>query len=179
MIVFFNIDHLGMRTVPGNAIKYTLESRFYIEKLHISEEVLAFNAGVLVFHLNDWHRQGITHMVTEIADQYPRELLSCDQTLLNAVWRGDFTQLPGKFNKSYFPHDQADYATFNGILHFVGSPKPWDIGARFVHSGYQTWSNYDTAFWKLHYGKFTSGKMRRLWNIRRSYLKYLWNKVKK
>ena len=63
------------------------------------------------------------------------------------------------------------------IIHFVGSPKPWDLFGKIIHEGNGTWKTYNTKFWKNQYGNITVQKVIRTWKIRRSILKHLKSKL--
>ncbi len=168
----FSSDKI-LSVVCGSSVKWSLESSFFIEKLKWSEDTNYFNSGVMLFNISKWKKDNIDKKVKQISKKYPDEFLSADQTLLNAVCEGNFSHLPQVFNLAWYPGNIQPENRETAILHFVGSPKPWDLFGKKIHKGYSTWTKYDTAFWKNRYGRLTAGKIRRTWKIRKSIFKHL------
>ena len=89
-------------------------------------DVYAFNSGVLLFDLKQWRQQKILEQCMYFLDKNSEHCLSADQVVLNGIFYNQYHHLPEKFNiclsttqKQVGPYPQ-------GILHLVGSPKPWD-----------------------------------------------------
>jgi len=173
----FNFDGHILGAVHGSEVKHTLDTTFLTQRLNIPEDTAYFNAGVILFNLKKWRAERIEDDWKTTSDKYPGELISHDQTLLNALCMGKFARLPSEFNVPWRPNKARPANTDSAILHYVGSPKPWDWCGAHIHKGYDTWSSYTPAFWKKHYRKMTSDKIQRTWKIRRSLLKGLKNKV--
>ena len=171
-------DHILAAANP-NAVKWMNEYAFFRDKLNWSSETYYFNSGVLLFNLKKWRSNNIDNIWKKLSKQYPLEFKSADQTLLNATCGGHFAYSPGNFNNSWTPNTKkpkVDYQT--SIVHFVGSPKPWDVFGKQIHYGYALWNSYNPPFWKKKYGRMTLDKLYRSWNIRRSLFKHLKNKCR-
>lgn len=165
----FNGHLLG--AVYGCAVKHTLDSSFLTNKLNWSPETGYFNAGVVLFNLKKWRAADVDSEWNDISSRHPLGLISHDQTILNAVCRGSFAHLPNAYNLPWYSHKEKPENAECGILHFVGSPKPWDFWGQYLHKGFHTWKTYNTPFWKNQYCRITSEKMKRTWKIRRSLAK--------
>jgi lipopolysaccharide biosynthesis glycosyltransferase len=131
-----------------------------------------------LFDLNEWRLNNIKEQCLRIAKQYPMELLSCDQSLLNAIFAGKFAYLPAQFNCAWYAEKPRPVIAEKMILHFVGSPKPWDPFAFLFHNGYYTWRKYLTPEWNTFFGRLNLADISRAWNIRRSYLRSIQRKLK-
>ncbi len=164
---------MALSAVCSCDVQWSLEKSFFINKLQWKPTTNYFNAGVLLYNIITWKEKNINKKMEEISLKYPDEFLSADQTLLNAVFEGNFGFLPQTFNSSWNPAQIKFLVDDIAIIHFVGSPKPWDLFGKKVHYGYNTWNAYNTSFWKSKYGRINANKIRRTWRIRRSILKSL------
>ena len=168
-----------LSAVNGGPVLYALDNPFFIKKLNWKPDTAYFNSGVLFFNIAAWKATNIDKKVKELTDKYPNELISHDQTLLNAVCEGNFGHLPNEFNLPWYPDKAQPANADKAIIHFVGSPKPWDLFGKIIHEGNGTWKTYNTKFWKNQYGNITVPKLIRTWEIRRSILKNLKSKLTK
>jgi lipopolysaccharide biosynthesis glycosyltransferase len=159
--------------VPGGTFMSALDRKFLIDRLGLNKEQKSFNSGVLIFNIKNWNSKSISHEIDQMCDQYPLELISHDQTILNALCNGDFHYIDDRFNNLWYPNRTLPikHSYHNSILHFAGAPKPWDLFGNRTHSGYKLWSDYNTTFWQKRYGTLTVGKLRRTWKIKKSLLK--------
>ena len=174
----FNFNGSLLAGVYGSSIEWVIDKDFFINHLKWSIEQGYFNAGVLLFNLKKWRESKMEAKWKSLAEKYPEHLISHDQTLLNAICEGDFAHLSPVFNNPWYPGsdkpEDADSAQ-NSIIHFVGSPKPWDLFAKNIHKGHKIWKTFNTKTWKEQYGKIKMDKIIRFWKIRRSMLKLLKN----
>ena len=152
-----------------------MDRDFFLNKLKCSPDQKYFNAGVILFNLKKWRDLNIGSKWKQLAEKYPNDLISHDQTLLNAISEGNFAHLPPHFNSAWFPGSKRPADADHALIHFVGSPKPWDHFGRMAHRGYSIWSHFDTVIWRKEYGKLTLLKIRRTWKIKKSILKLLRN----
>lgn len=110
-----------------------------------------FNDGVCLFNVREWRRQELGKRILAFGSRYKAELSDRDQSLLNAIFADDCHRLDRKYNVALTPAMNHSDMPSSGILHYVGSPKPWDIGARFLLPYAKPWYNdlRDTAvpFW--------------------------------
>jgi lipopolysaccharide biosynthesis glycosyltransferase len=171
----FNEDILA--AVYGCEVSHALDNLFFIQKLNWPEDRGYFNSGVLLFNLKKWRSSNIQAKWKEIAEQYPGELVSHDQTLLNTVCEGKFARLPPVYNVEWLPGAGRPPDIQNSIIHFVGSPKPWDIFGSLIHQGFDTWKAYQVSFWEKKYGKLSLGKIRRTWSIKKSIVRHLHRRI--
>lgn len=129
-----------------------------------------FNAGVLLMDLDEWRCQRLTEHTLAFVSRHASTLRSHDQSALNFVFRDRFTTLPRQFNVCLEPWSRHRLPD-EGIVHFIGSPKPFDPGARWIHSHcaeFSSWLNQSTAARPTSTAnRFVAG-YRRLWHTRRS-----------
>jgi lipopolysaccharide biosynthesis glycosyltransferase len=175
----FNFNGNFLAAVPGGQVKYALERNFLINDLKLSPDLGYFNSGVLLLNLPQWRALGIEAEWRKIANQYPNDLMAIDQTLLNAVCKGRFAHLPPNFNNAWCPGDMMPVDAQQSIIHFVGSPKPWDVFGKTLHDGYDTWRSYNTRDWKKQFNKVTWNKLLRTWKIKNSILIKMKKKILK
>ena len=164
-----------LAAVTGATVEYALECSFFIDKLKWPSDTPYFNAGVIIFNLKKWRTENYDQKWKNIAATYPDDLISHDQTLLNALSAGDFIKLPLSFNSAWFAKSEKPFNADQSIIHFIGSPKPWDYFGKIIHKGYAAWATYNTNFWEKNYGKMSKEKIIRTWNIRRSIVKQFAN----
>ena len=162
----------------GCQIKYALDHAFFERRLNWNAEMEYFNSGVLLFNLRKWRESDMDNRWKELADKYPNELISHDQTLLNAICQGSFAHLDSAFNTLWEPGIKIPKNRSLSILHFSGSPKPWDVSGKFVHRGYSTWLSYNSVDWRTKYSKISRLKLRRSWKIKKSIFRHLIRKIK-
>jgi lipopolysaccharide biosynthesis glycosyltransferase len=173
----FNFNGQILAAVGGDLLKYVLGSKFYIEKIGFSPDIEYFNSGILLLNLREWRLQQVKEKCLQIGRKYLKELPSHDQSILNILCAGNFAKLPVTYNCAWFPDRPRPVAAEKMILHFVGSPKPWDLFGFFIHKGYKTWKKYLNDTWSSSFSRITSDDLSRAWNIRRSYVRTLRNKL--
>ena len=82
--------------------------------------------------------------------------------------KGNFIQLDVRFNLPWIAEHDEPGAVDRVVVHFVGAPKPLDIGGAWLHQGFVLWARHDTALWRQAYLSFTLEKLRRTGHVRRS-----------
>lgn len=169
----FDLGKSILAAVGGGKFKHALGHRFYLDTVHISGDTEYFNAGVMLLNLSQWRKSNIKNKCFELAKQYAAILPSHDQSLLNIISKGAFTKLPSNYNCEWVSEMTRPARSSDVILHFVGSPKPWDLFGLLFHYGYESWQGYHTKTWKKYTDKFGYSSIRRAWNIRRSYARTL------
>jgi lipopolysaccharide biosynthesis glycosyltransferase len=163
-----------LAAVYGSAVSWTFDAPFFINTLKWDPDTNYFNSGIIYFDLKKWREEGTEKKWKEFAEKYPNNLTSADQTVLNGICKGEYAILPANFNSPWNLKRQLPKLPIeNSIVHFVGSPKPWDFLGNLIHPGYKTWRKQETEFWRKRYGKITSQKMYRTWKIRKSLLRHL------
>ncbi|ANE49264.1 glycosyltransferase family 8 protein [Flavisolibacter tropicus] len=172
----FDFQGEVLGAVGGGKFKYTLGNKFYIEKIGISPDVEYFNAGVLILDLFKWRMKNIKEQCLELANKYSLELPSHDQSILNIILKGSFAKLSPAFNCEWCADKVRPNVSEKMLLHFVGSPKPWDLFGSFIHNGYQSWLKYSTNKWMAKFGGISTSSLFRTWRIRRSYARCIRNR---
>jgi len=99
----------------------------------------AFNAGVMLLNLPEWRRQGISARFFAFGQETVAALPSCDQTLLNLVFGSNCFDLGREFNVRVYCTAAPGSTPARGILHYIGSPKPWDLGGRLLLPHARRW----------------------------------------
>lgn len=180
ILLLKNYDFKGevIAATFGCQIKYALDHAFFEKRLNWNAEMEYFNSGVLLFNLRKWRENAMDDKWKELADKYPKELISHDQTLLNAICKGSFAHLDSSFNTLWEPGIQIPKNSRLGILHFSGSPKPWDVSGKFVHKGYSTWLAYNSVDWNKNYSKISALKLSRSWKIKKSIFRHMIRQIK-
>lgn len=176
----FNFNGKALAAVLGGTLKTELENDFFINKVGLNPDVESFNAGVLYFNLKEWRLNRIKEQCFALANLFPNDLVSHDQTLLNAVFAGNFSKLPEGFNCAWLPNYEKPIVVGAGgvIYHYIGSPKPWDLFGSTIHNGFKVWKNYSTRNWERNHSSYSLQNLQRTWNLRRSYFRVLIDKVK-
>ncbi|MDB5012293.1 MAG: hypothetical protein JWQ25_495, partial [Daejeonella sp.] len=174
----FSFQGMCLAAVGGGKFKYTLGHSFYINKLGLSPESEYFNSGVILLNLKQWRLAELKNKCLQIARKYPMELPSHDQSILNILCAGNFAKLPASFNCEWLAHLSKPQVSDKMILHFVGSPKPWDPFGQILNNAYPAYTKYLDSNWQAVFGKLTITGLNRAWKIRRSYMRCIINKIK-
>ena len=138
----YNQD-LGDQTigvVAPHLIQDMHESAFYAG-LSIEMDKPYFNSGVMLVDVLAWKKSRVTERCLDLCEKYPEQMISADQSVLNAVMYGGFHELNSKYNY-YCPAEEAVNSIEDGILHFIGSPKPWDPLAKYFHKNFSYYREY-------------------------------------
>ena len=92
------------------------------------------NSGILLIDLERWRNEEVTERCLAFLETYRERIASHDQTALNYFFSTKHYHLPPKYNTPIYPSEPSIANNVpEGIIHFVGSPKPWDFGGRVVH----------------------------------------------
>jgi lipopolysaccharide biosynthesis glycosyltransferase len=89
-----------------------------------------FNAGLMAIDRARWRELKITECVVEALAADPERFAFMEQDALNATLQGNFAPLSPRFNfmGDFFLLDlERDIEPI--VLHFVNSPKPWELAA--------------------------------------------------
>ena len=178
-----NVDVLALRefsthdnpisAVTTSTMPQVLDGTFLMEKLGFPATTKFFNAGVLLFDTKAYNRQNFQQRWKAVSGEHPDDLLCADQTVFNGMCRGSFGILPENFNVGWTPGtDLPQRVVGDSIIHFVGSPKPWDLLGQHLHLGYGLWRGCTPDFWYDAYCRLSSTKLARAWQIRRSITKH-------
>lgn len=173
----FDFQGKAIAAVNGGQMRYALDNSFLCNDIGLDSTVPVFNSGILLMNLKVWREKDIKSQCLNFGKRYSDKLISHDQTILNALFAGNFAFLPLEFNIPWYANiKRPDGKT--GILHFVGSPKPWDLFGRYLHKGFSVWNSYLDSDWKKAYYNHNYSDFVRAWHIRRSYARSFILKIK-
>jgi lipopolysaccharide biosynthesis glycosyltransferase len=130
-------DYVAGFVVDGS-VESSLERTFFL-KLGRSLQSPLFNSGVMLLNPPEWRNLKYWDQVLEFLDKYGTQLLSHDQTVLNALFAENCFHLDPSFNIKVYPRRDASLSKGPGIYHFLGSPKPWDLGGRVLFPHAKPW----------------------------------------
>lgn len=86
-----------------------------------------FNSGVLLIDTAIWRAHDLNERLRAFASIHAAHLQRHDQTLLNAVLRGDWAELSPVWNWQYSTASRLHEAMIGAnIIHFIGPNKPWN-----------------------------------------------------
>lgn len=124
--------------IIGGTVEWALDREF-LYSIGIQPTDPSFNSGVILFNLQEWHRQGCTKRVFAFGSEHGARIVNRDQTLLNALFANSCCHLEYKFNFGATPETDPALIPAEAIVHYVGSPKPWDIAGRYIHRYAAPW----------------------------------------
>lgn len=114
------IDGIALMKNPSNKIINYFSTR----NIDIRQY---FNAGVMLINLEKWNSAEIVKQAKLFYEKHPY-CRFVDQDFLNNYFRGKVKFLPEKFNiMDIYSHNTEEITEMNGIFHFCGLPKPWDV----------------------------------------------------
>jgi lipopolysaccharide biosynthesis glycosyltransferase len=112
------------------------------QQLGIPPGTPVFNSGVCVFNRTSWIAGDYTRKALDIC---ATGVANGDQTALNLLFHRRVYDIGKSYNYTVYPQYRYDQLPEEAILHFVGSPKPWDIAGRWVHPQAMTYYRALTA----------------------------------
>jgi lipopolysaccharide biosynthesis glycosyltransferase len=158
--------------VPIGVVAYSAPERNLLNERGVPDDAPYFNAGVLLIDLAGWRANSISNRLLKIAWENRGHLAAQDQTVLNLFFSNDFDHLPARFNIIALPSTWPPKKAPDGIIHFVGTPKPWDLLGSLFHRSYALYRDALRRLQASH--KLTvSPRPGRLFKIWRSYARIL------
>jgi lipopolysaccharide biosynthesis glycosyltransferase len=158
--------------VPIGVVAYSALERKLLNERGVPDDAPYFNSGVLLIDLARWRANSISSRLLEIARENREYFAARDQTVLNLFFSGDFDHLPARFNIIALPTNRLPEEALDGIIHFVGAPKPWDLLGSLFHRSYAVYRDALSRLQASH--KLTvSPRPARLFKIWRSYARIL------
>jgi len=132
---------------PIGAVSYeTLgetQNRSFFQEAGLDLSKKSFNAGVLLIDVDRWSRGGLTKEVIDFMRANNGKYSGADQAAQNAVFHDDFLPLEIRYNKRASPDTEiGKRQAEDGIIHFVGIPKPWDIWGRWLNENHWIYERY-------------------------------------
>jgi len=121
----------AMGFMVDGSVSSALDCAFQVS-IGRSPEGPAFNSGVMLFNLPEWRNQRCSEKLVSFGRKHGAELISHDQSILNALFAEDCYRLDARYNVKVYATTDPKRVPAAGVFHFVGSPKPWDIGGRLL-----------------------------------------------
>ncbi|WP_263353465.1 glycosyltransferase family 8 protein [Acidicapsa acidisoli] len=124
----FELDMKGsaLGAIVGGTAEFTLDKEL---RLSLDQSLTdpAFNSGVLLFDCLMWRRQQLLKECVRFGLEYRNEIRVVDQTILNVLFATSCIHLPNQYNTAIT--SRSEHIPSEAVLHYIGSPKPWDLGA--------------------------------------------------
>ena len=111
------------------------------DSLQLNKTHKYFNAGVLLFDIQDWIKNGVAERLFKTEKEYRDKLFWADQDILNIVFNNQYKELSEKYN---FMTGEQTLESEIIIRHFNTDLKPWQFSPNIKTSLVK---NSD-AFWK-------------------------------
>jgi len=116
--------------------------RYVAKILGASAEESYFNSGVMLVNAVQWRSQQVTEQALEFLRTHPAAYW--DQSALNVVLHRRAYEIDERFNiisnmRKHWPRLRKGIGQTDSLIHFVDYPKPWDLGAEFLHPQYRLW----------------------------------------
>lgn len=110
-----------------------------------------FNAGVLVIDCKRWRDQKVGTKSIEFSIRHGKRNTEWDQGALNAVLENQWGELDGQWNcepKPLSKDDRPDQMPRAGILHYLGTGKPWHSDYPYAEIQAQYFQWIDKTQWR-------------------------------
>jgi lipopolysaccharide biosynthesis glycosyltransferase len=132
-----DLENQALGVVFDGCVRNALESAFLLG-LGLSTDAPYFNAGVLLLNAAAWRNEQLTQKCLEFCGRHARQLVNADQQVLNSVFHQRVLSLDKRFNVPLYPTTArwSSGRAGNQIIHFVGSPKPWDLFGPHCHGNH-------------------------------------------
>ena len=179
----FDLEEAVVGAVSGVTVQNCWPAeRDFLSGIGVESSASYFNTGVVLIDTVQWKQRDLTRKCLDFASKHAEHLRTADQTVFNAVLSGQVALIPTKYNINCYPHTPSlDTMSNDGIYHFLGSPKPWDLFGEKLHSNYPLFKRHlAQTYFKSYktYKSFSFEKLKRTYNIRRSYGKAIVKRVK-
>lgn len=154
--------------------RHALDHALY-QHAGMADDEPVFNSGVLHMNLARMRAAGAPAACIELSIQVAHLARTADQGVLNAYFlpQGEVVNLPSAMNMLCFPSAPACAAP--GIVHFVGSPKPFDPLGNLFNRSASRWRRHARGTFR---GADLPSMARRAIQIRRSYARELKRKLR-
>ena len=102
------------------------------------DEIDYFFSGLAVINVLRYKAEQILEKSLHLANTEGHQLSYHDQTIWNCVIENPAV-LNNRWSHLAFPGDKKPFVFEGGIVHFMGSPKPWDLLGEFYHPYHDIW----------------------------------------
>lgn len=169
-LITFTMSHASGFVPAGVTGRYI--EREIFAKIGLPPDTPAFNSGVMLFDLKAWRQQKLGKQTLDFCRKYQEY----DQTGLIAVSAGHFDLLDDCYNMPLYTTTPLAIAREHpSLYHFVGSPKPWDIGGRQFHSSFGIYAEaLEKTIWRRHATDYMSvANWKRAYKVKGGYARKL------
>jgi hypothetical protein len=98
-----------------------------------------YYSGLAIINNEEYRKQKIIKSSIELCKSHAHELSFHDQTVWNCILKNVVTIQPRWCHEAY--PGKSEIKNFHkGIVHFVGSPKPWDLFGEYFHPYSPIWN---------------------------------------
>ena len=167
-----DMENRALAAVGGGIVGGAMDSPLLLENGYTKEDRY-FNSGVLLFDAAQWRREKITQQCLDYCKQHGSRLISHDQTVLNVFFSRSYLAFDERFNKAIYPDTVrlSPAEARNQVLHFQGSPKPWDLFGSRLHQNSEIFYHYFNKTALAGRSGFHPGTLLRTLRLARSYYK--------
>ncbi len=123
-----------------------------------------YSTGLAVIDVKKYISCDVLDKSIYIAKKYPEMITMYDQTIWNCAIHS-VAQLNEEWCQNAFPSTDIKSEMKDGLIHFAGSPKPWDLLAEFFHPYHEVWVEVAK---RAGYKHVTLGKYLKLHNYYRA-----------
>lgn len=141
-LYYHNLSGHTLGAVSYEDLSMSLEKEYFAAE-GLDLNAAGFNSGVMLIDVEKWKNLGLTSKLISEARNANAKYGVLDQPVLNKVFYQKFCQLRIRYNKRATPGSRlSERHTKDGIIHFVGIPKPWDFGGEWLNKNYKLYANY-------------------------------------
>jgi lipopolysaccharide biosynthesis glycosyltransferase len=160
--------------VSTGTIEWSLE-KYFLTSQGLEMDDPYFNAGVLLLDLARYREGNWQSRSLAFLEKYKQDCQAADETVLNALFSRTHLRLPSHYNVPALPSVPLSANNLPAaVIHFVGSPKPWDFAGGIIHGSGRIFADAlrQTAF--AEYSRATlKFSLRRTFLISKTYLRTL------
>lgn len=137
-----NLEGYTLGAVSYESLGRAQEAEFFRAR-GMDLEKDGFNSGVMLIDVEGWNAGDKTEQLIEEVKAVDPQEAEGDQPFLNVAFYDNFLPLRIRYNKRAGPDTRLEKEhTTDGILHFVGIPKPWDVGGRWLNKNFHLYEKY-------------------------------------
>jgi lipopolysaccharide biosynthesis glycosyltransferase len=144
-----------------------------------SPEDQYYGSGLSVINVEKYRNRQKKEMAEDVGKKYSHGLKYQEQTVWNCIFsQEESMSIEARWCQTPpIARSVSNFKKTPGIIHFAGSPKPWDLFGEFVHPSYSIWMEAADRAGIPGYrlAKYTRQKFwKRAWRIRNQYKQCSW-----
>jgi lipopolysaccharide biosynthesis glycosyltransferase len=137
----FQMGDAPAALVPEASLSQAVD-QYAARQLANSTAQYYLNSGVMLINRPEWIKQEISEMAMSYLKKH--KVPYHDQSVLNIVFNGSARLLDERYNtisnmRKHWPKLIHPYGNIGCLVHLVDYPKPWNLGAEFIHPQYRLW----------------------------------------